>query len=714
MTAREPGKDNEVVRVGNLPGRWTGLVGRRSELADMQRLFHGERLVTLTGVAGVGKSRLALEAAVELQPSFRDGAWWVELSPLSQGSVLDLTIAEALPLADMSNRPMIDVLADYMFGQELLLVLDTCEHLADACALTAQKLLDAAPGLRILATSRRPLGVPVERVLTVDPMPVPDPDDPEAAGNDAMVLLAERASAVVPGFAVTKDNQPDMVRLCRRLEGLPLAIELAAARLRELSPAELATGLDDRLAVLETKEAAYTVLPPWHQALRTAIGWSNELCTPQQRLLWARTSVFAGTFEVEAVRRVCADDLLPDKAIPALLSALADASILSWVPTGGSDRYRMLDTIREYGAHWLRGLGEEDALRRRHLDHYLDLARRGDAVWIGPDQFAWFDRMTAERDNIRTAMEYSLVEAEGHTEHHTALDLAGALWFFWYACGFLKEGRLYLDRALAADTAPSWARAKALYANGQSLFLLGDLPALEECAAEGTALAARLGDTEGRYTALNGLRLATLHGDPDRVVTLAEDMLATDWREKPLTYPPLAALVIGAHAYATTGRPEKAIVWLDEVSVVCARHGESFMRAWGDTVHAMAELARGRYRAAQEHARAAVRVNRRMRADVGTGIALEALARAVAATGQYPDAAWLLGLTTHLWKTLGQPQAGVPTVVAARQVCEQQTRTALGDNAYQRAFDAGYTIDLNTGITHALAATPPHHGPSAS
>ncbi|MEV0599642.1 hypothetical protein AB0I82_10135 [Streptomyces sp. NPDC050315] len=709
----------EERRVGNLTEPRTGTVDRSAELAEVLGLFEGAsgerpaRLVTLTGVGGVGKTRVALNAAAALQPRFRDGAWFVELSPLRQGELLPHVIAETLPLADQTTRPMIDVVADYLADRDLLLVLDTCEHLTGACALAAEVLLRAAPGLRILATSRRTVGVSDERVLTIEPLPVPEAGDARAGTSDAVALLTLRAREAVPDFTVTDADHAELARLCRRLDGLPLAIELAAARLRELPVRELTARLEDRFAVLgDTDDVASDAEPPWHQALRTAIGWSHELCTPAERLLWARLSVFAGTFDTETARRVCADDHLPTGQIPAVLGALAEKSLLIWEPTGGGERYRMLDTIREYGAHWLRELGEEDTLRRRHRDHYLDLARRGDAAWIGPDQFAWYDRTTAEHGNIRAAMEYSLAKPEGHI----ALELAGSLWFFWYACGFLKEGRLYLDRALAADTAPSRERAKALYACGVLLLLLGDLPALEKCAAESTALAAHFGDTEREYATATDLRVAAMRGDPVQTVSLAEALLATDWREKPLTFLPLAALVIGAHAHVSTGRTEEAIAWLDEMSSVCARNGERFMHAWSDTVHAMAELTRGRYRAAQEHARAALLVNHRLRDDVGTGLALESLAQSATATGRHKDAAWLLGLTTQLWETLGRPQAAVPSRVAARQACEQQTRTALGDDVYQRAFDTGYATDLDTGIAHALhpAAAPPRRGRGAS
>ncbi|GGZ30894.1 ATP-binding protein [Streptomyces poonensis] len=690
-------------RVGNLPGESSRLVGRRAELEEVARLCGRSRLVTVTGVGGVGKTRLARRAADELQPAFADGAWWVELSPLTAGwEALPYAIAEALPLADQTTRSMLEVVAEYLAGRQVLLVWDTCEHLAEECREVAATLLTVAPGLRILATSRRPLHVHLEEMLALGPLPVPATDDDDAA--DAVVLLAERAAQAVPGFSLTSADRAEAVRLCRRLEGLPLALELAAARLRELPLAELNQRLDDRYAILgNTEDEDVDADPPWHQALRTAIGWSHQLCTPHERLAWARLSVFAGTFDTEAAREMCADALLPGERVPGLLQALVEKSILIWEPTGVGDRYRMLDTIREYGAHWLRGLGEDDTLCRRHRDHYLALARRGDAAWIGPDQFAWYDRMTAEHDNLRAALEYSLTESEGHS----ALEMAAALWFFWYGCGFVKEGRHYLDQALAADTTPSPARVKALYASGPVLVYLGDLPALEQRAAECTTLAAHFGDTERSYAAATELRVSVLRGDLTQVVSRVEAQLATDWREQPLTLLPLAALVFGTHYLVAAGRFEEAVAWLDELSTACDRNGERSMRAWGDFVRAQAELALDRFQEAHEHARAALLVKHRLHDGVGTGMALEALARAATATGRSRDAAWLLGLASQLWETLGRPQAGVPAVVAARQVCERQTREALGEDAYQRAFDAGRTTDLDTGIAEALTPLGP-------
>lgn len=695
--------------VGNLPEETGRLVGRRTELAQVVRLCERSRLVTVTGVGGVGKTRLARRAAGELQPSFADGVWWVELSPLSAVSqVLPYAIAETLPLADQSTRSMLEVVAEYLADREVLLVLDTCEHLVEECRTAVVTLLAAAPGLRFLVTGRRTLGLPAEEALVLDPLPVPADDGSDAGQEaaDALVLLTERAAEAVPGFTLTTADRAEAGRLCRRLEGLPLALELAAARLRELPLAELNRHLADRYAILgNTEDEDFDADPPWHQALRTAIGWSHQLCTPAERLAWARLSVFAGTFDTEAVRQVCADELLPAAEIPDLLGALVDKSLLGWVPTGAGERYRMLDTIREHGAFWLRGLGEEDELRRRHRDHYLALARWGDAAWIGPDQFAWFDRMTAEHDNLRAALEQGLTETD---EDHTALELSTALWFFWYGCGFVKEGRHYLDRALAADTAPSRARARALYASGPVLVYLGDLPALEERAAECTALAASFGETEQTYATATELRVAALRGDLALGVSLAEDLLATDWREGPLVLYPLAALVFGSHTLVAKGRFEEAIGWLDELSAACEGSGERCMRAWGDFVRAQAELALGRFKEAREHSRAALLVKHRLRDGVGSGLALESLARAATALGRHPDAAWLLGLASQLWDTLGRSQAGVPSMTAARLTCEQRTRDALGDHAYEKAYQDGYDTDLHAGVARALTPREGH------
>ncbi|MFI8992618.1 ATP-binding protein [Streptomyces sp. NPDC053542] len=674
------------------------LIGRGDELDRVQEACRQAQLVTLTGVGGVGKTRLALQVATALQSEFADGAWLVELSPLQDGRLLPHTIAQSLPLTtDQTNRSMIDVLAEYLADRELLLVWDTCEHLTDACSLTAQALLLAAPGLCILTTSRRPLGVPGEQVLALEPLPVGD--DCAAVAADAVTLLADRAAEAVPGFTVTDANRDQVLRLSRHLEGLPLAIELAAARLRDMPLAVLNTRLEDRFAVLgTTEEAVHGAEPPWHQALHTAIGWSHQLCSPAERLAWARLSVFAGTFDAEAVRQVCADAHLPDEHVPAVLAELVDTSVLIWLPTGDGERYRMLDTIREYGAFWLRGLGEEDEVRLRHRDYYRRLARRADAAWIGRDQFSWYDRMNAEHDNLRAALEFSLDRPEGRP----ALELAGALWFFWFCCGFFTEGQHYLNRALAADPTPSQARRKALWARGLALLPQGDNEAAAACAA----IAEYLDDADAAEQAQAlSMCAALMRGDTARVAALAEDLLAEYQDSGELNLATLLAQLDLAYAHTVMGNSEKAIAVLEQLSADCHRHGERWMRAHADLMRAQAELACGRPGAARVSAQAALAVKQRLNDSRGVALAVVVLAQAAANVGQEEYAAYLLGLAQQIRDVLGKPQCN-PLWTATRRTCEQQARDALGNQAYTAAFRAGYESSPDTALTYALDPGP--------
>ncbi|NJP98336.1 LuxR family transcriptional regulator [Nonomuraea sp. FMUSA5-5] len=687
---------------GNLPSESTRLIGRREEVDGVRALLGRSRLVTVTGVAGVGKTRIALRAAAELRAEFADGVWLVALSPLVEGSALPYAIAEALPMSDQSARPVTEVLADYLAERELLLVFDTCEHLTQTCAAAARTLLAAAPKLRVLATSRRPLGCAEERVLGVEPLPVPESDDWQE--GDAVELLLDRAAATVPGFAIDERNRGALMRVCRRLEGLPLAIELAAARLRELTPDRLAERLDDRFAVLGTTEhQVYDADPPWHQALRTAIGWSHQLCTPAERLLWARASVFAGSIDPAAVKQVCADDRLPSWQIPQLLESLADKSILIWEPTGAGDRYRMLDTIREFGAIWLKDLGQDERVRRRHRDYYLALAREGDAQWMGPDQYAWYDRMTAEHDNLRAALQFALARPEGHI----AMELASALWFFWYPCGFHKEGQHYLERALAQDRQPSPARTKALWACSVIMLLQGEAVRGAELAAECSAEAERQGDVEAAVMARSAhMSVAVVTGDHARVAELAQGLL-DEAEHDVLLCPTLLSLNAYSLTCTATGKLDEAISALERLRTLCDRNGERWQRAYADVLRAQAELAYGRASKALAYAQAALEVKWRLNDSTGMALAIDVLAPAAMAVGQEERAAHMLGLAHQIWDVVGMQQAGLPALVAVRRACEEQVRGALGDRDYTRAFQVGRQAELDAGVAYALGGPVP-------
>ncbi|MEV0323061.1 ATP-binding protein [Streptomyces sp. NPDC050658] len=693
-------------QAGNLPGQTGRLVGRRAELDAAARWCGRSRLVTVTGVGGVGKTRLARQVAAELQPQFADGAWWVELSPLREGRLLAHVIAEQLPLADQTTRPMAEVLAEYLADRQLLLVLDTCEHLVENCRPLIETLLEAAPGLRILATSRRPLGLHAEEALTLDPLPVPESDDDHTA--DAVVLLTDRAAEAVPHIAFTPADRAEAVRLCRRLEGLPLAIELAAARLCELPLAELNERLADRFATLgDTVGENYDADPPWHQALRTAIGWSHELCTPAERLAWARLSVFAGSFDTEAACRVLPDDRLATDQVPQLLAALVEKSILTWQPTGAGERYGMLDTLREYGAHWLRGLGEERTVRTRHRSYCQELADRADAAWMGPQQLAWYARLVAEHANFRAALDLCLAEEDGPA----ALELSGALYFFWTACGFTKEGRHYLDRALALDRSqvlPSDSgphRAKALWACGHVAVILGEAEAgLRFAAAFREAVAQEPDEGAGFVVAaVEGLSLTLLGRLPQAAEALdaAPRTRPGNGRYDPAWFPLQA---IRGFVHVCLGRFDEAVAVAEDLCAEGSRRGETWGRAWGDYVLAVAALALGRPEQAASHARAALDGKHRLRNGVGIAMAVDVLACATIATGHAEPAARLLGIAEQTWHTLGTPQMGIPSLVSARHDCESEARRLLGNHDYETAFRAGYDSDLDSAVAYALTS----------
>ncbi len=326
-------------RKGNLPAEVTRFVGRRRELSQIRDALERYRLVTLRGVGGVGKTRLAVRMAADVRRSFADGVWLVELSALRNAELLPRTVAACLGLPDQASGDPVDLLADHLADRHLLLILDTCEHLVDACAKLAEALLRAAPRLRILATSREPLDVMGEQALLISPLEVPHPDAP-AAGSDSVTLFVDRADAMMPGFTLTEANQRPVAEVCRGLDGIPLALELAAVRLRTMSIEQIAARLDDRFRLLGTARTSLNR----HQTLSAAVGWSHDLCTPAEQRLWARLSVFPGDFDLEAAEHVCAGDTVAADTLFDTLGRLVEKSIVLCEQDGR--RYRMLDTIR--------------------------------------------------------------------------------------------------------------------------------------------------------------------------------------------------------------------------------------------------------------------------------------------------------------------------------------------------------------------------------
>jgi predicted ATPase len=392
--------------LSNLPAEVTSFVGRRQELREVKRLLTTTRLLTLTGSGGVGKTKLALRAAAEMSRGFPDGTWLVLLGSIRDPMLVTQATFGALGLQDRSAGWSLSTLAEHLASKRLLLVLDNCEHLLDGCAVLTSTLISACPDLHVLATSRQALGVAGEVRMTVPPMSLPSADVEmtveQALSSEAVWLLRERAAVVVPGFTVSSGNAGAVLRLCRRLDGIPLALELAAVRLGSLSLEQLNRALDGQLSVLGAGNRGAEAR---QQTLEATIGWSYGLLDERERLLWARLSVFAGGFQEDAVAEVCSDPQLPSGQIAGLLGALVEKSVLKrQLRDGRPPRYRLLETMRQYGRDRLRELGQEAASQQRHFGWIRGLARQAGG-W-DDRQVESFQRMFEEQDNLWAALDY--------------------------------------------------------------------------------------------------------------------------------------------------------------------------------------------------------------------------------------------------------------------------------------------------------------------
>jgi predicted ATPase len=439
----------------------TSFVGRRRELAEARRRMAESRLVTVTGPGGVGKTRLALELAERVGKAFRDGVWVVELATVEEGAAIASAVAAALAVADQSARPAGDKLLDHLHDRQLLLVLDNCEHLLAPVARLVADLLAAAPGLRVLATSREPLGLVGEQVYTLPPLTTPDPARKHPPAGivqfEAVQLLIDRARANVPDFAVTAENVEAVVQLCTRLDGIPLAIELAATRLRTLSVSQVRDRLDRRFQLLTGGDRAAL---PRQQTLRALIDWSYELCSEPERLLWSRLAAFPGGFDLDAAEAVCGFGDLDREDVVDVLDRLVAKSLVVTERSGETVRYGQLMTIRQYAAERLAGTGELPQLKRRQRDHYRGRAVAMVELWCGPGQADALRAMHRDHANLISVLEWS---ASTRGEERAGAELAALLRYHWIAGGHLADGRHWLQQLLARLGTPSPERGTALW-----------------------------------------------------------------------------------------------------------------------------------------------------------------------------------------------------------------------------------------------------------
>jgi predicted ATPase/class 3 adenylate cyclase len=566
-------------RANNLPRQLTTFIGRDREIAEAKRILGSARLLTLTGPGGVGKTRLAVEIAGDLLDHVDEGIWFIDLGKLTDPEFVVPAIASAIGVMPAPGQPILDTVIDHLHGKRVLLVLDNCEHLLEVAARTVDALLRSCGLIRFVATSREGLAIEGETVLPVPSLSVPDPETVTAGDLpqfDAMRLFVERAMAAVPGFTITDRNAAAIAQICRRLDGVPLAIELAAARVRALPVEQIAARLDDRFRLL-TGSSRISV--PRHQTLRQTIDWSHDLLADDERAVLRRLAAFVGGCSLEAAEAVCVGPPVDAEAVFDLLSRLVDKSLLIAETEGEEARFRQLETIREYARDRLLESGEGNDTLRRHRDWFLAMVVRAEPQFFrGAESVDSLDRLTRDHDNLRAALQWSLDEPG---EEREGLQLAAGLWRFWEIRGHLAEGRGWLERFLEATSGEvSALQADAYTGAGILAFMLGDQAQASTLHERSLELHRQVGDPDGIALAANNLaNAAILSGDYGNARRLYETVIP--WaRERGDLRMIGFGMVNMAEAVALDGEPEKARALYDEGVAAFRQAGDRWSEAF--------------------------------------------------------------------------------------------------------------------------------------
>jgi predicted ATPase/DNA-binding CsgD family transcriptional regulator len=729
-----PRATNQVVRqrtrgaIGNVPAELSSFVSRQDELTQVRRLLSTHRLVTFTGIGGVGKTRLALRTATDARRAFPDGTWFIDLCGLVPAEPATVEIPDAQAVADLvcatlgvrerSARAPVDVLCERLARARLLLVLDNCEHLLSACAMLAEALLRASPGLRIVATSREPLTVAGEATLPVPPLPVPDPQEPPALDDlircASVALFTARAAAAVHDFQLTEGNRHAVAEICQRLDGLPLAIELAAARLPVLTPRQIADRLTDRFTLLTRRSRSS---PDRQQTLRACVDWSFDLCTKDEQRLWARLSAFADSFEFDAIEGICASDDLPADELLDLTDSLVDKSILvRSYDRGGGARYRMLQTIQVYGLEKLREAGEDALLPRRHRDWYEALVARARAEWISDRQAYWLTRLTREYPNLRAAVDFSLREpGEVDAALRIALSLPA---MYWWARGMFREGRRWLKVALGATTERGVRHTRAMLLASRLAFAQrdGDASRLLE---DGERLARRLDapDAIAHAMFIRGTT-AMFRNELGLAVESFEAALATLARAaEPELDQRLHLMFTLVAAAGLAGDHARASECYREVLAITEPTGEGIHRSNAMWAYGMVVWRQGDLDQAAELQVASLRLKRIHGLDdtLGGALCLEVLGWIEAGRRRPDRAATLIGAADAALEDLGTPIRTFGHLAGQHDECERQIRGALGGRMFDETIRRGRSMTYEEALAYALgeARSAPPATPAA-
>jgi predicted ATPase/DNA-binding SARP family transcriptional activator/DNA-binding CsgD family transcriptional regulator len=738
-----PPKKPAGARKHNLPAPRTSFVGREREIVELKRELAMTRLLTLTGVGGSGKTRLALEVARDLVGAYQDGVWLVELAPLSEGMLVPQAVARAMRVREQPGRPLVDTLTEALHKKATLLVLDNCEHIADPVAQLVDTLLDSCSHLRVLMTSREPLGVESRVVWRISSLSTPDTDRLPAAGElmryDAVRLFVERTRLRLSDFEITPQNAAAVAEVCRKLEGIPLAIELAAARMDVLTAEQIAQRLDRALGLLTGGRAE----DRRHRTLRATLDWSHELLSEPERKLFRRLSVFAGGWTLEAAEAVGAGDGIEEGDVVELFLMLVDKSLVVSEAEEGGFRYGMLEPVRQYARERLEESGEAQATKRAHAGYFLALAEEAEPrLWESGDK-AWFGRLEKEHDNLRAALSWAVE----HQEAELALRLGGALRWFWRARGYYGEGRRWLERALSEEGRTSaGARAKALdgvgwlaseqrdidraeaaaqeglklceeagiggviaadFKNllGEAAWLRGDYERAAGLVEEGLGLHREARNTRGvAWSVCSLASTSSERGDYERAKELYEEGIALA-REMGAALPLGDLLMALGYEYLMEGDHERATALSEEAAELYRKRGSRGGLKYVLYILGWAALLREDH----ERAKALLGENLVLCKEIGAkvigSLSVEGLACSVASRGDAQRAARLFGVAATLREAVGYHRTpreralGEPYLAAAR--------SRLSEAEWEVAFAEGQAMSFEEAVEYALSEEGP-------
>jgi predicted ATPase len=674
---------------GRLPAESTSFVGRQAELARLVEVAGMRRFVTVTGVGGVGKTRLVRQAARRLADDYPDGVYLVELSALQVPGLLPAAVGTALGMAGQDARPALDTVTGYLRDRRLLLILDTCEHMPRACGEFARTVIGEAPGVGVLATSRQPLGVPGERTFPVLPLPVPEDGDGPSPG-DAVDLFVQRAASAAPGFTLTEENRDEVIGICRRLAGIPLALELAAVRLRTLTVPELVAGFGLDITATSRRTALTR-----HKDLRTSIGWSYELCTDAERTLWRRISVFAGSSGLDAVTAVCAGGTLRTVDIPEAIEGLVRKSVLIEDGIG----YRLLDPIREFGATELDGSGAAAAVRGRHIAHYLGMARGFGRQALAGDQLVRYRQLQGEHANIRAALEHAFA-IPGNDR--AAIDIATSLFLFWHMSGLAWEGEYWVNRALERCPQPSALRARLLATRAYLLCLLGEITEARTDALTAIKMAERFSDTD---TVARGY--ACLH----RALTWSDDLASgSSIADTTVRLLDNAGDTLGLVQFDTQAALAELQARDAHAAGEIAARGLRRLPAgelWGSSyllgLLSIAKFVTGEQEEGSAIMRRALAMKHELGDVLGVAYGVGVLGLMAAGQQRHERSAWLLGAAETLWDLAGRRYTGNPFLEAWHQRVLASGCESLGPDRFRQLWERGAAAGPDALVLFAAA-----------